>query len=141
MADIYEEMKKMQEEMELLFREFSHFEHSYPLEEVQGYHPLMNVYYNDKKIIILLELAGVEKESLVINISGKLLIVKGERKDPFKESPGNYHTVEIYFGKFERWIHLPFSVESEGIKIKFDNGLAKITLQRKKKKERIIPIE
>ncbi len=141
MADIFDEIKKMQEEMEILFREMSHFEHSYALEENQIYHPPMNVYYNKKDVVVILELAGVDRDSLSVDISEKLLVVKGERKDPSRESSGNYYTLEIYFGKFERWIHLPFAVEKDGIQIEFDNGLIKITLQRKKKREKIIPIE
>jgi len=141
MADIYEEMKRMQEEMALLFREFFHYEHSYSLEGIQGYRPPINVYYNDKNIVVILELAGVDKDSFVINVSEKLLVIKGERKDPFKEDPKNYYVVEIYFGRFEKRIHLPFLVEKNKVKTKFENGLVKITLQRKKKKEKIIPIK
>jgi len=141
MADIFDEMKKIQEEMEILFREMSHFEHSYTLEENQVYHPPMNVYYNKKNIVVMLELAGVDRDALSVDVSEKLLIVKGERNDPFGKSSGNYYTLEIYFGRFERWVHLPFPVEKAGIRIEFDNGLIKITLQRKKKREKIIPIE
>ena len=141
MGDIFDEMKKIQEEMEVLFREVSRFEHTYTIQEIQGYYPPINVYYDKNKVIVLIEIPGVNKESLSFEISEKLLIAKGERLDPLKDAKGNYHILEIYFGKFERWVHFPFPVEKDNPKIEFKEGLVKLTLMRKKKKEKIIPIK
>jgi len=141
MADIFDDIKKMQEEMEALFRDLFHFKHPYALESPHSYGPLINVYYNDKNVVVILESAGVDKNSLTVDVSERLLTVRGERKDPFRKFSGNYYTVEINFGKFERWIHLPCPVEQDDIQMKIDNGLIKITLLRKKRQEKIIPIE
>ena len=141
MGDIFDEMKKIQEEMDALFKEVSKFEHTYSVQEIQGYYPPTNVFYDNDKVIILIELPGVKKDSLSFEISEKFLIVKGERPDPLKKAKGSYHIMEIYFGKFERWIHFPFPVEKEKAKIEFNDGIVRVTIKRKQKKERIIPIE
>jgi HSP20 family protein len=88
------------------------------------------VYETDKEIIVLIEIAGVNKEDIQIFIKGNLVTVRGTRREPDINRKEAYHQMEINYGTFERVISLPVVVREEDAKASFQNGILKIVFPK-----------
>ncbi len=139
MADIFDEMKRFEREMELLLESFLHPRH--PVAYEHQWNPPINVFETDQHIVVMIEAAGVNPEDIRIALQGNNLIIRGIRKDPFKDEGRNFFVMEIDFGNFERVVRLPVEVEHSGARVETENGFIKVYLPKKVYVERVIEIE
>jgi len=95
--------------------------------------PPVNVSQSGDEILIVAELAGVEKEDISVVIQGHILQISGERNLPERGHNSCFMQMEIEHGPFERIIRLP-SVPAEADAL-YENGLLKIRLKNKKEQE------
>jgi len=141
--EVFDGMKKAHLKMEKIFEEI--FSESFPLSGRSEWVPPCDVYETEKNIIILIEIAGIDKKELKITYEGNYLKIKGFRKDPSKtDGRRNYYYMELSFGPFERLVFIPCPVKIEDVKIDYPEGLLKIILPKLEttpKEEKIIEIE
>ena len=91
-----------------------------------------------------MELPGIEKEDIEVNISGNLLTVKGEKKKEGEIKEENYYRLERSYGSFSRTVELPKEVQIEQARASFKNGVLEIRLpktEEAKKKEIKVRVE
>jgi HSP20 family protein len=74
---------------------------------------------------VRLALPGVEPKDVHIEVAGNTLIVKGERRRETKNEP---YVSEITYGKFERTLQLPESIDAEKVAASYRNGLLELQL-------------
>ena len=80
-------------------------------------------------MMIMLELPGVEKKKLCVEINNNKIIVKGEKSKPNKKYLVKN---EIKYGKFERKIILPMNINDENdVKIEMKQGILSIRIDKK----------
>lgn len=92
----------------------------------EAFYPSVDVLEKDAKFILNLELPGVSKEDIKIQIDNHTLIVEGEKKK-LKEEHGDYcYKSERIFGKFKRSIELPKYVDTDKINADFKQGILSI---------------
>ena len=92
--------------------------------------PQMDIYETPKEIVIRAEIAGVDKENLEVEISLKALKIFGSRTEPPCVENATYRLAEIQYGKFERILYLPTSIETDTVSTTFTNGFLEITLTK-----------
>jgi HSP20 family protein len=97
--------------------------------------PQMDIYETPDEIIILAEIAGVNKEDLELEISSKAVKIFGNRSEYFRIENATYRLAEIQYGKFERILYLPSPIDPEVVSASYTNGflqvrLAKLALDR-----------
>jgi HSP20 family protein len=94
-----------------------------------AFRPAVDCYVtNDPpQLTIVVELAGVEPESIEIAIEGDELTVAGERARPRVEGQV-YQQAEIDYGRFERRIQLDRSADASGATASYEAGMLRITL-------------
>lgn len=100
--------------------------------------PQMDIYETPEEIIILAEIAGVNKEDLELEISSKAVKIFGNRSEYFRIENATYRLAEIQYGKFERILYLPSPIDPEVVSASYTNGflqvrLAKMALDRSHK--------
>ena len=96
--------------------------------------PAVDMYQTDNDVVIKAALPGIKAEEVQINVSGEVLIIKGEVKQ--EESNGNekaYHLREQRWGMFERSISLPSEVNADKARADFENGVLTVTLPKAEK--------
>lgn len=93
--------------------------------------PAVDVYEDAQKLVLKLEIPGVRKEDLDIQVEGRTLTVKGERKLEAEEKEENFTRVERRSGSFVRSFLLPTSVSTEDVAATSQNGVLSVTLNRK----------
>jgi HSP20 family protein len=100
--------------------------------------PNTDVYEGADDVMIKVELAGVDKESVRIHLEEQALIIQGVRRDPYGgESTAGYRfrQMEIEYGPFQRIVAIPFPVSGNDARAHLNNGVLKIRLPRAKTPE------
>jgi len=90
--------------------------------------PRVDVYQTEKEIVVLVELPGVRRQDIQIQLADDRLLIKGVVQEPgqgFRLVSG-----ERYKGNFERSVSLPELVGKTGYRASFRDGLLEIRLTR-----------
>jgi HSP20 family protein len=132
--DFMKDVKKIQEEMDLLFDHFFRISHSPVLTTKRLWRPPTDVFESEEEVIIFVEIAGMKQNDFTITLTENILTLKGERKELPLGSRTYYRNMEINYGPFERNIYLPEDIDSQGIKALYENGCLKIRISKMKGK-------
>ena len=95
-----------------------------------SYSPLMNVSETESDYLIMMDLPGVEKKDVEVNLKNGILTVSGERKTSEKSDENNRIWHEATYGVFSRSFELTSDIVEEKIKAKFNNGVLNITIPK-----------
>jgi HSP20 family protein len=93
--------------------------------------PPVDVYEDEHKVVLKLEVPGLKQEDLDIQIEKNTLTVRGERKFEKEEKEENFHRIERRYGSFFRSFSLPNTVNVEEVKASYDAGVLRIELEKK----------
>jgi HSP20 family protein len=102
-------------------------------EDTQGlwnWNPAVDVYENDHAIIVKAELPGVDKDQITVDVQGRTLTLKGERKTETETKEENYYRRERSYGHFERAFTLPAEVDPETVKAEYKDGVLKVEVPK-----------
>jgi HSP20 family protein len=98
--------------------------------------PSVDISEGHKAYTVRMEMPGVEKGDVALQIEDDALLVRGEKKQEKEEDDEGYHCVERSYGTFERVLSLPDNADPEGIKAKFKNGILRVTIPKRTVPER-----
>ena len=93
--------------------------------------PAVDIYEDAQKVVLELEVPGIEEKDLDIRVEDHTLTVKGERKFEAEEKEQNFHRIERRYGSFFRAFTLPTSVDTENVKAGYHAGVLKLELLKK----------
>jgi HSP20 family protein len=93
--------------------------------------PAVDVYEDNQKVVLKLEVPGVEEKDLDVRVENRTLTVKGERKFEKEEKEENFHRIERRYGSFYRSFTLPATVDTETVDAKYNAGVLKLELKKK----------
>jgi HSP20 family protein len=94
-----------------------------------GLYAPANLWEEEGKWCVELELPGVKQENLDITLEKNTLRVAAERPAP--EGDYKYWHQERGYGRIERVFQLPETVDAEGIEAELADGVLKLTLAKK----------
>jgi len=126
--DPFREVVAMQNRMNSLFRDLNEGES--PL-STASFVPAVDIYEDDKKVMLKLEVPGIEQKDLDVSVENNTLTVKGERKFEKEEKEENFHRIERRYGSFFRAFTLPSTVNTEDIHASYNAGVLKLELAKK----------
>jgi HSP20 family protein len=92
-------------------------------------YPTINVFKDGDTFVLQAELPGLGKEDVNIDVKHDQVRIYGERKKDFGSSEVSVHRLERQFGKFDRSIRLPFTIEPERTQASLQDGVLTITLR------------
>src|SRR5260370_18945777 len=93
--------------------------------------PAVDVYEDSKKVVLNLEVPGIDEKDLDVRVENNTLTVKGERKFEKEEKEENFHRIERRYGSFYRAFTLPSTVDSEHVTASYIAGVLKLVLKKK----------
>lgn len=105
------------------------------------FRPAADFYETTQGLVIRLELAGVQPDSLSISLAGTELVVQGRRQPPPPEGIRRFIHLEMGFGVFERCFILPIAVDPQDVQARYQDGILEIILPRKAPQVRQIPVQ
>jgi HSP20 family protein len=96
----------------------------------RSWRPAMDMNETPEQIIILAELAGVDKDDLEVEISSKAIRIRAMRPARTCGPDATYRLAEIQYGRFERVLFLPAAIDPEIVSAAYTNGILEIRLAK-----------
>ncbi|MDD9304400.1 MAG: Hsp20/alpha crystallin family protein [Desulfobacter sp.] len=104
-----------------------------PVFKSAGPRPLssaVDIVSTDETVLLFVELPGLKKEDIQVNIEDKVLTISGERKDTAEDTKENYLRRERKFGQFKRAFTLSDEILSDEVTADYVDGVLKVTLKK-----------
>jgi len=123
----------VQEEVRRLFHELIHQSWGgRGTSDRSGWQPRVDMCETSEAFIVEVELPGVQREDVRIEVQDDTLSITGERRTHLERQERNYYRMERSYGRFERQLRLPGTVVREAIRAEFDTGILIITLPKRR---------
>lgn len=88
------------------------------------------VYEDDERVVVRLELPGMDKQNIDIELRDHQLLVSGEKRFAREGSKGRWHVMQCAYGSFHRVIPLPCKVKDKEAQASYHNGILRIELPK-----------
>jgi len=92
--------------------------------------PNTDIYETPEKILVVMDLAGVRREEIHLEVSRKAISIHGRRDQKTIPETTRYRLAEIAYGYFERRLSLPAPVDGETIEATYKDGLLEIRMAK-----------
>jgi HSP20 family protein len=92
--------------------------------------PLMDVTETDREYVVKMDVPGIPKENLSINLEDHQLVVRGERSEEKKEENENRIVVERRYGSLFRSLGLPKAASEEEVDAEVKDGVLTIRIKK-----------
>ena len=96
--------------------------------EAAGWFPEVDVYEKDNRLITKIDLPGIKKEDVKVEVTDGNLAISGERKSEAEEKKENFYRCEREFGSFYRVVPLPDGAKIEDVKATFADGVLEVSV-------------
>ena len=90
--------------------------------------PALGVYQDKDQFTVVAELPGLKKEDIELSLHNGVLTISGERKQEKKSEEG--YRSERFFGRFQRSVTLPASLDGNNVKATYQDGILKVVLPK-----------
>ena len=94
-----------------------------------GWVPPLDLYEDKDSCVVMVELPGLKKEEIGIQLHEGALTVSGERKPEKTDSEEPYRS-ERFFGRFHRSVTLPKPVTADKVTAAYKDGILTVTLPK-----------
>jgi HSP20 family protein len=95
-----------------------------------AWHPLVDIFETDQGVSILVDLPGVNKEDVSVEVKENVLTIQGERRPDQEVADDRYFRRERAFGVFQRSFATQTLISPGDIKATFKNGVLKIQVPK-----------
>ena len=128
-SDIFSEFERIRERMEQAWRQVigppGAPRFCSPVIE-----PSVDVYETDDEVVVMVEIAGISDEEVEIEVDGRTLLLRGQRKARPGRPHRLYSQMEISHGPFQRELLLPSEVDPDSIHASYEDGMLEIVLPK-----------
>ena len=92
--------------------------------------PAVNTREGEFAYHVEVDLPGVKKEDIDINVENNIVTLSGERKTRKELKKDDYYKVESEYGKFERSFSLPENTDVENIRAETTDGVLEVVIPK-----------
>jgi len=101
-------------------------------ENIVDFNVLVNTRQSDDAYHIEVDLPGIKKEDVDINIEENILTISGKRELKNEVKEENYYKIESSYGTFSRSFTLPQKINLDKIEASTHDGVLEITIAKQK---------
>lgn len=94
------------------------------------WHPALELVEEKDRLVLELDLPGIEPANVQVQLQDDMLSVHGERKFEAHDDRGKVLKSERASGAFTRTIQLPYRVKNDKVTASYRNGVLTITLPK-----------
>jgi len=114
------------------------FAHAFPAKSAEesslaGFTPTVNTREGDYAYHIEVDLPGVKKDDISVEVKDNRVTISGERKTKEEVKEEEYYRMESSYGKFERSFTLPENVDAENVSASSNDGVLEVVLPKKER--------
>ncbi|MGA1266242.1 MAG: Hsp20/alpha crystallin family protein [Phycisphaerales bacterium] len=99
-------------------------------ERAEGWMPLIDLSETDSEVVIRAEVPGIDPADMDISLTGRTLVISGEKQETKERKGEDYHQCERRFGAFRRSIELPEGADPDRVSAESDAGVLTIRVAR-----------
>jgi HSP20 family protein len=96
--------------------------------EETAWTPEIDVFERDNRLVTRVDLPGMRKEDLKVEVTEGHLAISGERKRETTERKEQFYRCEREYGGFYRAVPLPEGVKLEDVKAMFSGGVLEVSV-------------
>ena len=96
--------------------------------EPTGWLPEIDVFEKDNRLVTKIDLPGLKKDDVKVEVVEGQLVISGERKSEAEETKEQYYRCEREYGSFYRSVPLPEDVKLEDVKATFTDGVLEVSV-------------
>jgi HSP20 family protein len=90
--------------------------------------PGIDVFEKGNRLVTKVDLPGMKKEDVKVEVTDGQLAISGERKSEAEEKKENYYRCEREYGSFYRAVPLPEGIKLDDIKATFADGVLEVSI-------------
>jgi HSP20 family protein len=98
------------------------------LAETAAWMPVIDVSEKDNRLITRVDLPGMKKDDVKVEVSDGQLVISGERKREVEEKKERFYRSEREYGSFLRSVPLPEGVKLEDVTATFADGVLEVSV-------------
>ena len=117
-------------EIDRMFNDFFNRNFTGRLFERVDWMPPVDVSETAKEVVVHAEIPGMDAKDIDIALNGRILTIKGERKEEKEEKKRSYHRIERRYGSFFRSFELPADVDASSVEATYKDGVLKLSLPK-----------
>ena len=110
------------------------------VDDAPGWTPAVDLYETPDRFVLSLELPGLTREHIKIEVQQETLVVRGERP-VHHEAGARYHRVERGHGAFARSFVLPQPVDVDAVAAEFRDGVLTVVVSKLAPQQRRVDIK
>ena len=99
-----------------------------PAAEAANWFPEIDVFEKDNRLVTKIDLPGMKKDDVKVEVTDGQLAISGERKTEAEEKKETFSRCEREYGSFYRAVPLPEGVKLEDIKATFADGVLEVSV-------------
>jgi HSP20 family protein len=103
--------------------------------------PTLEMFTKENSLCVKVDVPGMKKEEVTVEVTPEHLVVRGERKNEVEESKEGFFRTERTYGSFYRAVPLPEHVNTELAKASLHDGVLEITMPMTKVVEQTRKLE
>ncbi|OFW37348.1 MAG: hypothetical protein A3J29_18605 [Acidobacteria bacterium RIFCSPLOWO2_12_FULL_67_14b] len=96
--------------------------------DAPAWSPTIEVFEKDNRLVTKVDLPGLKKEDVKVEVTDSRLAISGERKREVEEKKKNVYRSEREYGSFYRAVPLPEGVKPEDVKATFADGVLEVSV-------------
>ncbi|MDG6778745.1 Hsp20/alpha crystallin family protein [Thiomicrorhabdus sp. zzn3] len=130
----FDPFKDLSQEFKAMERRFHNLMPSLESEaNLAGFTPSVNTREGDYAYHVEVDLPGVKKGDIKVEVKDNRLTISGERKTKEEVKEDEYYRVESSYGKFERSFTLPDNVDAENVSASCADGVLEVVLPKRER--------
>jgi HSP20 family protein len=88
------------------------------------------VFEDDKRLVVRLEVPGMDKQDIAIDVRDDALVVSGEKRFERESTEGRWRVMQCAYGSFRRVVPLAVPVDADQARASYKNGVLRIDLPK-----------
>ena len=121
------ELERVRHEFDDLLERFGSERSWFKEWEPAAHRPAIESYTEGDKLVVRVDLPGIDPKNVDIKVTGGILTVKGSREEKSETKKADYFRREVRYGSFERSITLPEGMKAEDLKAAYRDGVLELT--------------
>ncbi len=99
------------------------------LQPPSSFSPNVDILATDEQVIMLVEVPGMTRDDLSVQVEDGVVTIAGERNLP--DTDGEFHRRERRAGRFSRSFALAYDLDPATVAAKLEDGLLRVSVQRR----------
>jgi HSP20 family protein len=131
-SDPFALLRQMTSELDRAFEDWPSFRWpfsgQFETTKSPAWSPKIDVVERDNRLVTRVDLPGMKKEDVSVEVTDGHLALSGERKRESEEKKDNFYRSEREYGSFCRVVPLPEGVKLEDVKATFSEGVLEVSV-------------